>query len=220
MELLLLDDGAVELLVSLADGVELLLGEGEVELLLDDGEALLELEGADDVVSLLCDDIPVALPCDDEPMPPLELCEAPPCNAASVCESSWPDGVRLFCCWNCLRALFVFGPSWPSTGPGSIPLSFSACCASRTSELLPCMDDEDPYPPEALEALPLIADDPCSFCDREDDFCCSLYCASAAEGVALLEACADLSEDLLSFANAAVLETARAAMTRWDSFIL
>lgn len=154
-------------------------------------------------------------------MPPLEELDAPlPCSAASVCWSSWPDGVRLFCCWNCLRAACVFGPIMPSTGPGSIPLSLSACCAWRTSDWPAFCDDAEscdwPYPPEALEAPPLlIADDALSWVG--DDLYCSWLrdCCEEEEGEALLEVCDDLS----LLAKTAVLETANAAMTSCASFM-
>jgi hypothetical protein len=117
----LLDDGEDVLL--LEEGEEaLLLDAGEEALLLDAGEADDPLLGS---LEAWPDDWD-----DDAP---------PPCtpSAASVCWSSCPDAVRLFCCWNCLSAAWVFGPIWPSIGPTSRPLDCSACWAWRTS-WLPC----------------------------------------------------------------------------------
>lgn len=74
---------------------------------------------------------------DDEPEPDEEP------SAAWVWESSSPEACRPCCCWNCCSAACVFGPILPSTGPVSIPLSFSACCACLTAEVS-AEDDDDP----------------------------------------------------------------------------
>lgn len=118
----------------LDDGVDELL-DGEAALPLDDGSDELELDGLDDapdgVEDMLLDEdgVDVSLGMD-------ELADAPPLtpSALRVFESSSPDALMLFCCWNCLIAASVFGPILPSTLT-SRPLAFNACWASRTSEL-------------------------------------------------------------------------------------
>ena len=170
-------------------------------------EMLLELDGEDerlDPEELPCDDVsePSELPCVEldpiELLPCVELLEPlsprvddeelpPPCtpSAESVCWSSLPEELICCDCWNCFRAERVCGPSWPSICPVSKPLSFRACCTSRTVEASFCDDA------------------PC-WREAEDCDCCEL---------------ADF-ELLLSFANAAVEESARAAMTKWRSFMV
>ena len=234
--LLLEDDGLEELLdeeLGLDDEeplstleLELVLGlllevEGELLMLLLvslPDERLLELDGEDerlDPEELPCGEVlePSELPCDDvsepsellpcveldpiELLPCVELLEPlspsvddelpPPCtpSAESVCWSSLPEELICCDCWNCFRAERVCGPSWPSICPVSKPLSFRACCTSRTVEASFCDDA------------------PC-WREAEDCDCCEL---------------ADF-EVPLSFANAAVEESARAAMTRWRSFMV
>jgi hypothetical protein len=55
-------------------------------------------------------------------------------SAASVCESSEPEPLSPFDCWNFSSAACVFGPMTPSAAPTLKPLSFSACCACFTVE--------------------------------------------------------------------------------------
>jgi len=62
-------------------------------------------------------------------------------SAARVCESSCPEACRPCFCWNCFSADFVFGPSFPSTGPALKPWSLSACWIWVTWELSPWEDD-------------------------------------------------------------------------------
>lgn len=63
--------------------------------------------------------------------------EAPPetPSAERVCWSSWPEPEMPCACWKLCNAAWVFGPILPSTGPGSLPLSFRACWTWRTWEL-------------------------------------------------------------------------------------
>lgn len=62
--------------------------------------------------------------------------EAPPetPSAERVCWSSWPEPEMPCVCWKLCSAAWVFGPILPSTGPGSLPLSFRACWTWRTWE--------------------------------------------------------------------------------------
>ena len=68
--------------------------------------------------------------------------DAPPemPSAARVCWSSEPDPDKPCACWKLVSAAWVFGPILPSIGPGSWPLSFSACWTCFTCE---SADDED-----------------------------------------------------------------------------
>lgn len=125
-----------------------MLEDGE-EVLLDDGEEVLPLDEGDELLVPGDGEKPPLLEEGDELAGSLEDCpddwddEEPPWmpRAESVCWSSCPDCVRLFCCWNCLSAASVFGPICPSIGPTSSPFDCSACCAWRTSWLpLPCME--------------------------------------------------------------------------------
>jgi hypothetical protein len=168
------------------DWSEVLLGGVDGVLLDDDGVLLLEPD--DGMLLVLGDGLDELL--DDDWSEALEgIDEAPlPFRAARVCWSSWPVEARLFCCWNCLIAASVFGPILPST-VRSMPLAFSACCASRTSELPLDWVEED--------------------ADCDDADCDEFDCA------ALFEAC----EALLSLARTAVLESASAAMTACASFM-
>ncbi len=199
LELLL--DGVCEVLL---DGVcELLLPDGLDDDELLDGAALLP-----EVVDPIDEDWSVEPAADGdeedelddgEELDELDDAPVPPFSAASVCWSSCPLAVRLFCCWNCLIAASVFGPIFPSTVT-SMPLSFSACWAWRTSELLADCDE-------------LVSDEPdCDDCEEVD--CWELDCeALLAPG----EACED--DDDLSLASTAVLESASAAMTACASFM-
>jgi hypothetical protein len=190
--------------------LELVPGE-ELELVLE-LESRLELPGCVDDVLLDGDELlmplpwdegldPEELPCDDvseprELLPCVELLlellspdedELPPCtpSADSVCWSIFPLEAICCDCWNCLSAERVCGPSWPSICPVSKPLSFRACCTSRTVELSFCDDA------------------PC-WREAEDCDCCELPDFEA----------------LLSFGNAAVEVSARAAMTKCRSFMV
>jgi hypothetical protein len=75
------------------------------------------------------------IPPDDRPerIAPLPMPVACTSSADNVCASSWPVDLRPWACWNSFTAADVFGPMMPSIGPVSKPLSFSACCASRTA---------------------------------------------------------------------------------------
>lgn len=186
----------------LEDGEEaLLLDEGDEALLLEDGDELL-LEEGDELLGSLD---PWPDDWDDDALPPCTP------SAASVCWSSCPDALRLFFCWNCLIAASVLGPSCPSMEPTSNPLLCSACWASRTSEL-PCEDallEEEVLSLEEPEVLPLIDDVPWPWVD-DGSWLCAYFCDALAD---------EAFADLLSLAIAAVLESARAAMTKGASFM-
>jgi len=119
------------------------------------------------------------------PLVPLLLPDAPlpdTPSAASVCWSRLPEAWMPCCCWNWFRACFVFGPSLPSTGPGSMPFSVSFCCTSRT-----CEESAELEPlPEALAlALPLPED--ALSLDAPDDPLPDLPDEASLEGEALAE---------------------------------
>lgn len=101
----------------LLDGNELVLLLGDELVLLDEGDELLLELGEDDAAEeLLLGSIALWPDEEDDDAPPPWMP-----RAASVCWSSWPDWLRLFCCWNCLMAAWVFGPIWPSIVPTSSP---------------------------------------------------------------------------------------------------
>jgi len=104
---LLLALGLLELLLALG-----LLLEPGLELLLALGlELLLEALGEEDAEEL------------ELPPPDVELTP----SAAMVCWSSVPLALMPCFFWNCLSAVVVLGPTWPSVGPALNPLSFRAC---------------------------------------------------------------------------------------------
>lgn len=147
------------------DVLPLVLGDDELLLVLGEDSVLMLLLGEEELLVPLGDGELAVLLLGEELLPielllvlPEELLVAPPpCTprAARVCWSSWPDALMFCDCWNCFNAALVFGPSCPSIGPGLKPLSFSACCASRTSELPSCCEEEDDS-----------WDEPC--CEEED----------------------------------------------------
>jgi hypothetical protein len=189
-ELLVLDDG-VELL-ELEEGEELVaLEEGDEPLVLPEGdEALLLAEGDEELLGEEAELDALWPDCDEE--------DAPPCtpSAWSVCSSSWPDWLRLFCCWNCFNAASVFGPILPSTVPTSKPFDCSASWAWRISEL-PCDDMPWSWLPCACE-----------------------YCWEALLDCGCWEALLDDCDAWLPAARAAVLEIANAAATKCASFMV
>lgn len=197
---MLLDDGD-ELLV-LDDGVELLeLEEGEELVSLEEGDALLVLPDGDEALLLAEGDEELLGEAAEleELWPDCEDDDAPPCtpSACSVCSSSWPDWLRLFCCWNCFNAASVFGPILPSTVPTSKPFDCSACWAWRMSALLPW--DDMPW-----SWLPCACVDCC-----EELVDCGCWDA-------LLDDC----DAWLFAASAAPLEIANAAATKCASFMV
>lgn len=111
----------------------------------DDEELLAPWSDEDDPMELWLDG-------EDDPLAP--DCDAPPWtpNAESVCESSWPVCGMFCCCWKLFSAPSVLGPIWPSIGPTLRPLSFRACCASRTVELSADWAEDDGSDDDGLEA--------------------------------------------------------------------
>ncbi len=86
----------------------------------------------DDEESIGDGDVIVPDPCVESEV---EDCDdAGPAKAESVCESRPLELDRPCADWNERSAFCVFGPMTPSTGPGSKPFSFSACCAWRTAD--------------------------------------------------------------------------------------
>jgi hypothetical protein len=86
---------------------------------------------------------------DEPPMP--ELATSTP-NALAVFSSMRPVACKLLDFWNSRIACWVFGPRTPSSGPGSIPLLFSADWTSFTLSL----DSRWAVDARRLEAVPPV----------------------------------------------------------------
>jgi hypothetical protein len=99
------------------------------------------------------DDLELPIPEDEVPdEPPMpELATSTP-NALAVFSSMRPVACKLFDFWNSRIACWVFGPRTPSSGPGSIPLLFSADWTSFTLSL----DSRWPADARRLEAAPPV----------------------------------------------------------------
>jgi hypothetical protein len=98
------------------------------------------------------DDLELPIPEDEVPdEPPMpELATSTP-NALAVFSSMRPVACKLFDFWNSRIACWVFGPRTPSSGPGSIPLLFSADWTSFTLSF-----DSRPADARRLEAAPPV----------------------------------------------------------------
>jgi hypothetical protein len=120
-----------------------------------------------------------------------------------------PGRPATFACFALSRAAWVFGPMMPSTGPGSKPLSFSACWSWRT--------DSSPFAPaamlESLEGWLVEAEMAGWFAEAEPDG----WLVEAAGWFAEADAAGWLAEAAGWFADAEGCEVDEADLSYWPA---